>query len=432
MSDDPATISILIALGAFVLLSWQTVRYLQMRNYVILLIWPAFIYMIGPAATLMFVDAPVLSRYVDERRIDAQTLLMLWYLVVLVLVDRALNLSAELRRAINGEQVASLSSSVIFPGLFVTSVVLASIFQIHLLNSFGTVLSGAYILNSYEDIPYWGFVAGLYEIIFLCFILVLLGKHPSRPMWTLYVGMYAFTTLLRVMGGTRLVLIKELAIMIILLYLRGSISGRKLVIVGAIVVSIGSGVGLLRSGGGGEEMNVLGPVYGLVMESALNALTLGIADSVNQSGAVGHSGSAATTASWLTLAVIPSFLRLGMSEDDMTALSPYNLALSAGFDSWAPVGGMSGFATIDYITSYPHVFLFVMVTLFAVWFRSLRDGPFKQIFGLVSMTCAIHFWRDPADISFKLLVQGMIICGILWLLPQRRRAPRPTLPAPVQ
>jgi len=430
--SDPATISILITLGAFILLSWQTAHYLQARNYVILLIWPAFIYLIGPAATLMFADAPVLGRYVDEHRIDAQTLLMVWYLACLVVADKFTGLSATFRRAINGEVLARLSASPFFPWLFAGAVVAASVFQIYILATFGTIFSGVYLLENYDDIPFWGFVAGLYEIIFLCFILALLGRRPNRWLWSLYIGMYGFTTVLRVIGGTRLVLIKELAIMIILLYLRGSISGRKLMIVGAIVVSIGSGVGLLRSGGGSEGANFLGPVYGLVMESALNALTLGIADTVNESGAVERSGSATTTAGWLTLSVVPSFLRFGISEEDMTSLSPYNLALSAGFDSWAPVGGMSGFATIDYITSYPHVFLFAMVTLFAVWFKSLRDGPFKQMFGLVSMTCAIHFWRDPADISFKLLVQGMIICYVLWLLPQQRRVSLASLPAPAQ
>jgi hypothetical protein len=212
--------------------------------------------------------------------------------------------------------------------------------------------------------------------------------------------------------------------MVLFFYLRGNVSGRKLLAYTALIVAIGSGVGLLRSSGGNDNSTVLGPVYGLVMESSLNALTLSIADSANYDGTVAKSGDTLQAGEFLLLSVVPSFLRFGVNETDMAAISPYNLALSAGFDTSSPVGGMSGFATIDYLTSFPHLFLLLMVCTFVFWYKNLRNGPFKQFVGLVVMTNAIHFWRDPADIAFKLLIQGLVICAVFYVTPPLKRCLR--------
>jgi hypothetical protein len=418
--DDSNQIAIWVTFAGFLLLSWQATRLMREKNYLIFFIWPAFIYLIGPAAMLLFVDQPVLSAYFNENRIAFQTSLMIWYFMSFIAADKVLNISAAMRRALGGRALHRLSSSRIFPALYVATTIAASSLQIYTLKNVGTIFSGIYSLESGEEIPYWGFLAGLYEIIFLCFILVLLGKRPSKRMWLMYIALYSFTTLLRIMGGTRLVLIKEFAFMIIFFYLRGVISGRKLFLVGATVVAIGSGVGLLRSGGGNESVNFLGPVYGLVMESALNALTLGIADTVNQSGIVSRDSSAVSSIAFVLLSCVPSFLRFGIGEADMASLSPYSLAQRAGFDTPSPVGGMSGFATINYLTSYPLPFILAMIVTFSICFKSLRNGPFKQIFALVVMTTAIHFWRDPIDISFKLVAQGLIVCGLLYSIPPRK------------
>jgi hypothetical protein len=396
---------------------------LRHKNYVVLLIWPAFIYLIGPASTLLFSEHPVLGRYVDENRLTSQTLLMAWYILLLVLADWFLSLSIDFRQALAGSALKRLSRSPLFPVIYVLVALIATALQIQTLANFGTIFTGSYILEDAAEglIPYWGFLAGLYEIIFLCFILVLFGERPSRGVWILYIGLYFLTTVLRVLGGTRLILIKELAFMIILFYLRGSIKPKQLLLVAVCVVGAGSAVGLLRSGGSDESSGFLGPVYGLVMESALNALTLGIADQVNQSGAVSRNADTMSSITFLLLSVIPSFLRFGMSDADMAGLSPYSLALTSGWDTSAPVGGMSGFATINYLTSYPHLFVAAMVAIFALGFKTMRNGTFKQVMALVITVNAIHFWRDPADIAFKLLVQGFVICGLLCLMRTRKR-----------
>jgi hypothetical protein len=424
---------ILVAIALFVLLAWQSLRLLKRKRYVILLIWPAFIYLIGPAATLLFAEHPVLGAYVDETRLTSQTLLMAWYVLLLLGADKVAGLSSSLRRALQGAALGRLSSSPAFPAVYLSAALLASALQTYTLLNFGSIFTGSYILEDAAEglIPYWGFLAGLYEIVFLCFILALSGTRPSKRLWLLYVWLYVLTTLLRVFGGTRLILIKELAFMILLFYLRGTIKARQLLIVGVLVVAAGSAVGLLRSGGGDESNVFLGPLYGLVMESALNALTLGIADQVNQSGAVSRNADTLASLLFLLVSVVPSFLRFGFGEADMLAISPYSLALRSGFDTSAPVGGMSGFATIEYLSGYPHIFLLLMVALFAVSFRITRNGAFKQMLGLVIVINAIHFWRDPADIAFKLLVQGLLICLLFYFVAGRkRRRVRPAL-API-
>ena len=433
MSEIPA--SWLVAAASMLLLGWVFVQMMRQGRYMALLVWPAFIYLIGPSATTIFSDAAVLGRYVYESRLVAETLMMLWYVLLMDLADRMFGLSRALRASLSGPLLKRLSSSVGFPVIYTTACALAGGLQVYTLVTFGSIFSGSYVLEDAAEglIPYWGFLAGLYEIVFLCFVLTLFGKKPGRKAGYFYIFLYATTTLLRVLGGTRLILIKELAFMIILFYLRGSIRPRQVAIIGTAVVLAGSGVGLLR-GGVEDVQGLLGPLYGLVMESALNALTFNIADQAVQNGTVAIAADPLQTMLFLALSVIPSFLRFGISEDTLLATSPYQIALRSGSDTAAPVGGMSGFASISYVTSYPWVLLLVMVLAFSAYLKLARNGHFKQIFVLVLAINAIHFWRDPADIAFKLLIQGVVICSFLALLPthrtrRRRRARTAAAPA---
>jgi hypothetical protein len=423
MSDLP--LSWFVAGASMLLLAWLFAQMLRQKRFMALLMWPAFIYLIGPAATLMFEDAPVLQRYVFETRLTAETLMMLWYVLLMDLADRAFGLSIALRKGLNGRLLKRLSSSVGFPTLYTVSAGVATVLQVYTLVNFGSIFTGNYVLEDAAEglIPYWGFLAGLYEIVFLCFVLTLLGESKNRKLRYFYIFLYATTTVLRVLGGTRLILIKELAFMIVLFYLRGTIRSRQVVVIGSIVVLAGSGIGLLR-GGVEDVQGLLGPLYGLVMESALNALTLNIADQAVQNGTVAASASLLETILFLALSLIPSFLRFGMSEDAMLAISPYQLALRSGSDTWAPVGGMSGFASISYVTAYPWIFIALMVLIFSAYLKLAANTWIKQIVILTIAINAIHFWRDPADIAFKLLAQGIVICCFLALLPVRRRRMR--------
>ena len=139
--------TILVALTLFVLLAWQSLRLLKRKNYVILLIWPAFIYLIGPAATLLFAEHPVLGAYVDETRLTPQTLLMAWYLLLLLVADKTAGLSASLCKALQGAALGRLSSSPAFPIVYLSAAFAASALQTYTLLNFGSIFTGSYILE---------------------------------------------------------------------------------------------------------------------------------------------------------------------------------------------------------------------------------------------------------------------------------------------
>ena len=106
-------------------------------------------------------------------------------------------------------------------------------------------------------ISYWGFLAGLYEVMFVFVVLFLLSEQPSKLLNILVVGLYVLAAALRVAGGTRLLLIKELAVILIVFYMRGKIKGGRLAVMAVSVVILGSVVGLLRSSG--ERSRLLVP-----------------------------------------------------------------------------------------------------------------------------------------------------------------------------
>jgi hypothetical protein len=260
-------------------------------------------------------------------------------------------------------------------------------------------------------IPYWGFLAGLYEIIFFLFVLFLLNSEHKRPQRIIVVAIYCLTTLLRAAGGTRLVLIKELAFLVILFYLQGNIKKRQLVIAVSAILAIGTAIGLLRTQSSGD-IDFLGPLYGLVMESGLNALTLNIAYKVQDAGFISQNTDILQTLMFVVLSAIPSFARFGITQPDLDAVSPYNAALNYGIDTAWPVGGMSGFATICYISSYPVVATIILAFTIGLLFRYAPAGNMKRITILVFSVNAIHFWRDPIDIAVKLVVQG-VVCAVV-------------------
>ena len=331
------------------------------KDYTCLLLWPILIYLIGPLMTSLFSNHPVLSRYVDSNRSNILTFQMFWYFELTIFFSYVFKLSNCLKVNLSGRTLFYLSSSQLFPIIFYFSILFSSILQIHLISTVGSIFTGSYVLENLEEygISYWGFLAGLYEITFISFILLLIGQKPTKKNWYLYIFFYVFTTFLRLLGGTRLVIVKEIIFIILLLYLKNSLSLKRLFIIVFGVLFLGTLIGLLRGGSGDPLADILGPLYGLIMESALNALTLSIADIVNQSGFVSSNGNLFYSIIFFSINMIPSFLRFGLSDTFINSFNPANMALDYGFDTIAPVGGMSGFATINYLTSYPFVFLFL-------------------------------------------------------------------------
>jgi hypothetical protein len=419
----PAAALILVAalfLTVCALLVWLAAK----KRYLLLLLWPAFIYFTGPMLTVFFVDAPVLGRYVFPSNVIAETLMMFVYVVAFCLLDMAFDISDAIRRAFSSATMRNLSASPVFLILYLPTTVVAVVLQIKMLHDSGSVFSGSYVLNDIEFglIPYWGFLSGLYEIIFLLFVVFLLGTQKGWPRFVV-IALYVLTALLRVAGGTRLILIKEIAVLLIIFYMNGQIRARRLVIAAAVALALGSVVGLARSSGGNASLTALGPLYGLVMESGLNALTFNVAYAVQQGGYISHHSQLLDAIQYMLLNAAPTFLRPGISQMQLDSLSPYGQALGFGFDTYTPVGGLSGFAVLCYLTSYPLFLTVVLVGILALYFKFAPNGPFKYIVICVFSINAIHFWRDPAEIAIKLIVQDLItsLALLYFYIPRRRR-----------
>lgn len=413
--------TVAVGLALFVITTFLCWRLLQRKRDVLLLLWPVLIYFCGPTMTSMFMDNHVLARYVFADSALAETLVIFAYVAMFYVLDRTLNISASIRASFSSPEVRRLAYSPVFLFIYIPVALAAVILQLRILRDFGSALAGGEYQSQAASeglIPYWGFLSGLYEILFVFVVLFLLSEQRSMQR-VIVLGLYALAALLRVAAGTRLLLIKELAIMLIMFYMQGKIRLGRLVLAGAIVVALGSLVGLLRSSG--SASTILGPLYGLVMESGLNALTFNIAYQVQSSGFVGQHANLLDSLQFITLSSIPSFLRFGVGQADLDLLSPYNQAIAYGFDSSMPVGGMSGFATLCYLFGSPLLGTLVLVVVIACLLKYTSKGPWKHIIVLVFSINAIHFWRDPVDIAVKNTVQDIVCALVLLYVPNVRR-----------
>lgn len=405
----------------FLIVCLLCIRLLRRRSLLLLLVWPVLIYFWGPTITSLFANAPVLRRYVFMSSLIPETLLMFIYVAGLCCLDYFFNLSHSIRKCVSSPSVVGLARSPIFLPIYLATTALAVTLQLVILHRFGSALGGGpYVMSLVSEgyIPYWGFLAGLYEIIFLFVVLYLLSGQRSRLRF-LVLGLYVFAAALRLAGGTRLILVKEIAVILIIAHAQGRIKTRKLLLTGALVVVLGSVVGLLRSSGA-NPFAFLGPIYGLVMESGLNALTLNIAYQVQHSVYMASHSQVVSALEFVLLTSIPSFLRFGVTKTALHAMSPYHAALGYGFDTATPVGGMSGFATISYIFGYPFFSTAILVVSIASMLKMLSRTRVGNILILVFCINAIHFWRDPIDIAAKNMVQDFIFAAALLVVPRLR------------
>jgi hypothetical protein len=401
-----------LALYAVVLLlcGWLLVR----KRYLMLLLWPVLIYFCGPALSSLFAAAPTLGQYIFPELTSWETLVIFLYFMGLIAIDLIFDISSVIETSVNAHAIRQLAASPMFAVIYLVTTFAALLLQCKLLLQFGTILSGNYAYWASLDsdaASYWGFLAGLYEIVFLCVVLLLLSNYRGTAKF-LYLALYAATALLRVAGGTRLVLVKELAFIVILLYLQGRIRWRQLAVAAVATVLGGTVIGLLRAGG--TAWGFVGPLYGVAMESALNALTFNIAYQSYLLGAIHVTSQFAHAFMFSAVNAVPSFLRTGVSQADLDALSPYTSGLYTGFDTFSPVGGMSGFATLVYAMGNPFVGVALLVATLGMVLRWTPPNRLKEILVLVFVINAIHFWRDALDISVKLVVQDML-CALIFL-----------------
>lgn len=414
-----------IGFGLFAVVCFGCYRLMTQKKYLILFVWPIVIYFCGPLFTAMFADAPVLGNFVFPEYTLAETLMMFIYFVSLIAADILFDVSGVIKSSLSHPTIRRLAHSMAFLPMFVVTVVLTIVLQIKLLHDAGSVLSGTYAMLGVDEglVPYWGFLAGLYEVIFLLFILFILGDGYGMKLRVFVISAYCATGLLRVTGGTRLILVKELAFVVILFFLRGQLKRRQLTLAVGAIVTLGSVIGLLRAGEVDEEA-ILGPVFGLVMESALDSLTLNIAYKLQDTGYVADNVDNVKTVEYLLLSSIPSFARFSITPAELKDMSPYNAAPQYGFSTYSPVGGMSGFATLCYMCSYPLLSSCVLAFALGAICRYAPAGNLKRITVLVFLLNSIHFWRDPVDIGVKQVVQDDLCALVLMAVGSMYLQPR--------
>jgi len=403
-----------IALALFACVCALCCWLLVTRRYLILLLWPVLIYFCGPALTDVFVAAPALGQFIDQNTLVAETVVMFLYFFGLVAMDLIFDLSAVIQSSIHSRTVSQLARSPVFFLIYLGTALVAIVLQINVLREYGSILSGSYAYWASLGDPsawYWGFLAGLYEMVFLCLVLLLLSDVRGR-MRGFYIAIYCGTALLRVLGGTRLILVKELAFILILLYLERKIRWRQLVTTAGLIIIMGSAIGLMR--GGGTAAGFLGPLYGVAMESGLNALSFDIAYQVQAAGAINVVDQAFQALQFTALSAVPSFLRFGVTPEQLQGLTPYFVASGLGFNTVSPVGGMSGFATLIYVVGNPFLGVVLLVAALATLIRWTPHSRLKELLMLVFAINAIHFWRDGLDISVKNLLQDLL-CALLFM-----------------
>lgn len=415
LATNTALIGLLLYLGVCGVCWWLLLK----KRYIIFLLWPVIIYFPGPILTSFFAEAPGIGQYVFPDATVFETVVILCYFVGMVLADGIFDLSSIIETSLFSPTVRSLTASPMFLPVYLATAGLALGLQIDILHRYGTVLTGnyAYWESLGDSSSLWGFIAGLYEMVFLCFVLVLLGGEGlQRSTRWLVSGVYCLAALLRLASGTRLVLVKELAFVLILLYLQRRIRQRNLLIAMVLIIVAGSGIGLLRGGATGGGL--LGPIYGIVMESAFCALSFNVAYQVQIAGSIDTLHQIGQTVQYALITSVPSFLRTGVTPAYLDAISPYNVGFATGFDTISPVGGMSGFATLTYVSGNVMVGCCLLILMLIVLLRFTPSSRWKRLAVLVFVINSIHFWRDPLDISVKLVVQDMLIVLLFLYIPR--------------
>jgi len=86
--------------------------------------------------------------------------------------------------------------------------------------TYGNIFTGSYLNNaapgdtSGNQPISWGLLGGLYELYFSCTIVIFISKK-DKSIFSKETAFYSLVLLLRLLGGTRLILIKELSVLFI-------------------------------------------------------------------------------------------------------------------------------------------------------------------------------------------------------------------------
>jgi hypothetical protein len=191
------------------------------------------------------------------------------------------------------------------------------------------------------------------------------------------------------------------------------------VIFAAFVIFLGTMVGVARSGGGSQQsgrndldFGALGSFY---YETSLNALTLNIADHLShdqQAYAHYHPVDAALT---VAFSVVPTFIKdiiIGPA-NSASHLGITPMATESGFDTASPVGGMALFSSSIYLFFNPWVGPILYPILLLSIFKIKFNRQLKSYLIVAIISTSMNVWRDPIDLSIKVIFQTVLFYSFL-------------------
>jgi hypothetical protein len=409
--------------------------------------WPIVLYIPGPLAIyVLFSGHPSFANYFSPESIVVSTLALVggFLLYVLFLEKR---LARQLR-----EDLAEVARSPAVNGTkwpLVLLGVLCAATQVMLIRDTGaSLLSGGYVLadGSFADnSTLFTLTAGLYEIFAALLALRLVAVKPSARKDGLFLLLSFAVLALRMLGGTRLIVLKVVLFVVILQLLRGNIS-KKAATVSALVFGILlMVVGSLRGSEAEEGANLL---FLLFAEPALGNLSATFVTGYFMDHGVLFNPSALLDSIgyliFIAVHLLPNVIYQALGGGIVLlgdwgyyrswgeALYPFRGVLAeTGLATVSPVGGQSIIALGVALFGYAGAGLIVPFIYGGFsWLRSIlpKAMPLVLILGFE----APSVFRDSTEILVK---QVFIIAIVFWLFSKlcaipitnaRRAMPRAT------
>ena len=384
-------------------------RLFYTKNFLVILVWPIGIYSIGPYISYAYLYAPWLSNYIFPENFLEETELFTVFLILIVILDKFFHLGNVLRRYVLGRHIVSVGSSKLMRVCFYISGLAAAFFQIALMTQRGSILTGNYVQSAIpsaggDDQPIaWGVLGGLYEVFFACTVVLFIARRERSP-FSKDAAFYSLVLLLRLLGGTRLILVKELSVLLFIMVAQKRVRVFFVGLAAVAVVVLGSLVGSARTNGGAGEF---GPLSSLVYESSFAALTLNIADNIAHDPSAYQYYRPGDVVADLVASLVPSFIRNIFVPE--TKDRELNMATEAGFDTASPVGAMELFSSSIYIFLNPWVAPLLYPVLLWAIIKTRYNLKIKSYLLLSIFIESLNTWRDPFEVSLKIILQSVVV-----------------------
>ncbi len=400
-----------ISLFLYFLGTFLVLYEIKARKIQFIINWPYLIYGVGFPVLIYFHENRLfhwLDNYLQSSKqiLFAQILMLLFVILSHIIGDLILREKSltsifeeiEKKEIITTKIVNSL-------GFKVYSIINFILFLIIYILAWKNGELSSYNYREFEHYKYWGPLAFITEnitilIVFYIYNLLFFGKHVRRSFLLEFI--FAFFIILRILPGTRLFFAKILITFLVFSYLLKKLPIRYIFIISFIGLFIFAWIGFKRIG---LEFNfsIFALLAPFLLEASWNDLTL-INSIENLKGIVYFP----LYPLYLIVSIIPSFL---INKKEMLSFF-FNKRIyedKVGLDRVSPVGGMS-FIGETVIAYGPFFFLLLIIFLIIVYNLIARIKTSIGLFFLFAISSvALNLWRDPVYISFKIMLEHVIL-----------------------